>query len=396
LFQTIESVEADALNPEDYHQSKLGALLADAREGRADTTALEALLTDAFVTLYAHQHGGRVDPVTLRRRSISARERSEIEERIAAATERGELSALIADLQPAHRDYPVLKALLERYRDFAAQDPTNAAVRERALQLELNLEARRWMPETTAARSVIVNVAAFQLTAYDGETVALSSRVIVGKRMRRTPLFSSAIAQVIANPEWWVPARIASEELWPLEQKQPGYLVSRGFRVISNEGKTDRLVQAAGAHNALGRIKLVIPNHHSVYLHDTPARELFERDIRAFSHGCIRVERAVELGAWALGSGGEDALSAAIAAGKTVALKVADPPDVHLVYWTVRLAEDGTIEFHPDIYGRDAALARVLSPSRNARYEAPTRSAWFASCTGSGHGIANDPRRCRL
>lgn len=112
--------------------------------------------------------------------------------------------------------------------------------------------------------------------------------------------------------------------------------------------------------NPLGKVKLQMPNTYDVYLHDTPIRRLFERDLRTFSHGCIRVENAEALGAWALGDGGEELLQAAIATGRTTSLKVPDPPTVHLVYWTVRLDEGGTIEFYRDIYGRDAQIARAL------------------------------------
>jgi murein L,D-transpeptidase YcbB/YkuD len=224
---------------------------------------------------------------------------------------------------------------------------------------------------------VVVNIpAATAQLMLDGR-VALTSRVIVGRRHSPTPLLESAIDDITLNPYWNVPTSIARNEILPKVAVQPAYLAANHMRVLSGPNgaaaiplssvdwahffqRGYRLRQDPGSDNPLGQIKFGFPNPYSVYLHDTPSRLLFLRPDRALSHGCIRVERAFDLAVRLLaGSSGwtAESLRAAIDTGHTQTVNLARPVPIRTVYITAWVADDGTVQFRPDIYGRDAAAA---------------------------------------
>jgi murein L,D-transpeptidase YcbB/YkuD len=199
--------------------------------------------------------------------------------------------------------------------------------------------------------------------------------VVVGKAASGTPVFVDAVEAVEVNPYWNVPRSIASKELYPKLARDAGWLASQQMELL---GRADlrgdglrqalasgaaRLRQRPGPNNALGRVKLVMPNAHDVYLHDTPARALFGRSRRDFSHGCIRLERPLELAAFALAGrpeGTTAALQAAIDEGTNRTLRVAPPIPVLIFYATVNVDADGRPRFMPDVYGHDARLDAAL------------------------------------
>jgi murein L,D-transpeptidase YcbB/YkuD len=267
---------------------------------------------------------------------------------------------------------------------FAALDVPGA---QRVRQLEVNLERWRWMPQSLGVRHVRINVAGFELEVREGETTTLSMAVVVGKPFTRTPVFSSVLTHVVLNPTWNVPESIAREELLPAAAEDPYYLETNGFRVYRGWGAKAPEVdpweidwsalapeeldltfrQSPGPENALGRVKFILPNRFDVYLHDTPARGLFARTRRAFSHGCIRVAKAPELAHYLLrGRPGwtSEALVAALADGTEQVLRLPQSVPIHLLYQTAWVGADGVVRFGEDIYGRDEPLALALeSPS---------------------------------
>ena len=184
------------------------------------------------------------------------------------------------------------------------------------------------------------------------------------------------------NPYWNVPSSIARNELLPKIKEDPGYLAANGFELLSEWGDgaaaldpwsldwsqitpanfAYRLRQAPGNGNALGRIKFMFPNRFNVYLHDTPARHLFERAERSFSHGCIRVDQPESFGAVVLGNDGWslDRILAAIKSGERMIVTLEKPLPVHIAYLTAWVNKDGTVHFRNDVYGRDALLADAL------------------------------------
>lgn len=263
---------------------------------------------------------------------------------------------------------------------LAALDTPVAA---RIEQIVLNLERWRWLPRELGERHVLVNAANFEVQAVEDGATVLRSRAIVGRPYRRTPVFSDSISYLVVNPYWNVPHSLAVLDQLPLQKQDPGYFQRVGMRVFRGWGadaeEVDpstvdwsevparsfpyRLRQDPGPVNALGRIKFMFPNKFSVYLHDTPARDLYARSARDFSSGCIWVERSRELAVWALGEGdrGADRLEAGWSAPDERTISLPSPVPIHLLYWTAWAKEDGTVHFRNDIYGRDGRLAAALA-----------------------------------
>jgi murein L,D-transpeptidase YcbB/YkuD len=212
------------------------------------------------------------------------------------------------------------------------------------------------------------------------------SRVVVGKPYHRTPVFSGDMTYLVINPYWHVPPSIARSEILPAVQKDPGYLAAKNFTVLSSwsanaapldPNKIDwksiskgnlsyKFRQGSGDGNALGRIKFMFPNQFNVYLHDTPAKSLFDRAVRSFSHGCIRVADPPGLAEVVLnGQSGWtlDKIKAAIASEERQTVNLDKPLPVHITYLTAWVNKDGSVHFRDDIYGRDERLLAALERS---------------------------------
>ena len=260
----------------------------------------------------------------------------------------------------------------------------NTPIETRIRQIELNLERWRWLPAELGQRHVLINIASFGLEVVESDKVIMAMKVVVGKNYQRTPVFSGKMTYVEINPYWNAPASIATEELLPKIQKDAGYLKKEQMKVLRDTGKKKieivdpgevnwhelsednfpyRLRQEPGPKNPLGRIKFMFPNRYGVYLHDTSERALFERTRREFSHGCIRIEKPLEFAEYVLRGEPEwtrENIQAAMALKKTRVVMLPEPIDVHILYWTAWVDEDGNIQFRDDIYDRDRDLARAL------------------------------------
>jgi len=255
----------------------------------------------------------------------------------------------------------------------------------RIRQIELSLERLRWIPDDLAARVLIVNIPQFELHGVrrGAHTIDVRTDVVVGSatQARRTPVLRAEMTRVVFRPYWNVPASIARNELVPKERRSPGALRAEGFELVGSYGSGPlatramtranldalaagalRIRQKPGRDNALGLVKFVFPNRNSVYLHDTPAKSLFGRARRAFSHGCIRVEDPVALAAFVLGPQGwtRDRIERAMAGPASETVHLASPVSVLLVYATAVVQADGDIHFFEDIYGLDEVLDRRL------------------------------------
>lgn len=259
----------------------------------------------------------------------------------------------------------------------------NVSAAERARQIRLNLERWRWLPTELGRRHVIVNAANFELDLVeDGEEV-FTSRVVVGKPFRRTPVFSDRITYVVLSPYWHVPHSLAIQDQVPLQRRDPAYFGRVGMRVFRGWGDDAaeidpasidwnrlsganfpyRLRQDPGPHNFLGGVKIMFPNRFNVYLHDTPARELFESSRRDFSSGCIRVEKALELTEMLLREvpGWDVArMRRSVERRREETVRLATAVPVHLLYLTAWVGPNRTVQFRGDIYDRDAPLAAAL------------------------------------
>lgn len=259
----------------------------------------------------------------------------------------------------------------------------NRRAEDRIEQLRVNLERWRWLPENLGERHLRVNIANFSVQAWNEGRVEQQHKVIVGRLYRQTPSFSGRINQIVLNPWWETPRRLAVHDKLPLFRRKPEEVQRLGFEVLDANGvNVDpqgidwsglsaanfpyRLRQRPGPQNALGKVKILFPNPHSVYLHDTPTQGLFARVRREFSSGCIRVEDALGLSAWLLSdNAGWDraAIDATVASGKETALRLSPAVPVHLLYLTVVGSMDGGIRFVDDLYGRDATVTQALNAS---------------------------------
>lgn len=270
---------------------------------------------------------------------------------ISRAVAMGEIDGLYAEERPAHPWYLALRAALADERDPA-----------RRARLLLNMDRWRWMPRDPGSRYLLVNTAAFEATLWENGREAGRWRVIVGKPSTPTPIFSATISGVIFNPWWEIPASIVAESVGALVRNRPAEAARRGYVV---EG--GRYRQRPGDSNALGRMKLVMPNSHAVYLHDTPSRGLFARETRAFSHGCVRVGDALGLASALLASGGggwsRGQTDRVVASGETQMVPLREPMPVYIAYFTAQPAEDGTVSHLTDLYGRDRADGRTHDAS---------------------------------
>jgi murein L,D-transpeptidase YcbB/YkuD len=250
----------------------------------------------------------------------------------------------------------------------------NTPVTERSAQLRRAMERLRWMPHDLGGHYVLVNTAGFELAVVEGDRKVLGMRVIVGTPDQATPSFTATLTSLVINPYWNVPVRIARDRLVPREQRSPGYLAARGFRVLDSRtgrwrepnaaslsGSSLRLRQEPGPGNLMGRLSFVLPNRFDIFLHDTPDRSLFEREVRACSEGCVRIERAMALAlhtlrrapAWT-----EESIQEEIDALRHQVLTLPEPIAVYVVYLPSWVDEDGLAHFRPDHYGREAVLAQ--------------------------------------
>lgn len=309
---------------------------------------------------------------------------AELHARLAAEDE------ALAALAPG--ETPDRAALAEALRRFQARHGLKAdgvvgartqqalavPVRERIAQLRLTLERLRWAG-AAPGDGIEVNIPAYTLRLRRGGGVVLESKVIVGQPDWPTPVFEAQVSAIELRPYWNIPSSIVGAEILPKLRRDPGYLDREGIEVLdprsgatvepaqvdwhSDRAAGLRYRQRPGPRNALGRLKLHMPNRYAVFLHDTPARDLFGQDARALSHGCVRMAEPVELVAWLLArddAADRQAAESVVASGESRRLKLPKPVPVRMVYRTAWAEADGTVHFRSDVYGRDRALGEAL------------------------------------
>jgi len=271
-------------------------------------------------------------------------------------------------------------------------DAMNVPIDKRIEQIILNMERYRWLDRSILdERLVVVNIAGFTASAGNGGKFDLTMPVVVGKEYQQTPVFNDTIKYIEFNPYWTVPPSIASKETLPRLQKNRHYLRERKMRlfegwdaeakeldstkinwnkVSAQQMQRYRIRQDPGPGNDLGTLKIMFPNSHNVYLHDTPQRTLFNKDRRAFSHGCIRLGKPVDMASWLLGGSqagwSVEKIHQLIATGQREVVVLDKPVPVHLLYRTTVVIGD-TIFFYDDIYGRDRLISKALF-SKKAQY----------------------------
>ena len=464
LLQVLKNVEADGLNPMDYHLERIDVQLKSVEKAlkKKNPVQAEALAdfdlfcTDAFLTCAGHLARGKADPETHQ----VAWQGACIEEGLALLLEDALAGSQVAEalrsLPPQHPFYINLKQTLASYRELTRKtkwkplpedlllkkgdkrkevkelrkrlleigdvgreqwtssrafdealeaalrrfqgrhgldasgilDPItlaalNIPLEERCRQIEANLERWRWLPHDLGERFIYVNVASFELEAFDGSPKNLTMKVVAGSEAWQTPDFASQMTHLVVNPDWTIPIPVILKETVNYVLQDPCYFRNNRMVILRKQGEelveidpasidwaklTEksldfRVRQEPGSQNILGRLKFVFPNKYDIYLHDTPYQEDFAKAARAFSHGCIRAEKPVELAVWVLrGKPGWDLrqILAAIDAGDERTVKLVEPVNVYFLYSTAWIEDDETLQFRPDIYERDKMLIEAL------------------------------------
>jgi len=245
-------------------------------------------------------------------------------------------------------------------------DAMNVPAQYRLAQIAANLERYRWMPRSLGSRYIMVNVPPFHLEAFDSGQKTLEMKVIVGKDYvdKATPVFSDSMEYVVFRPFWNVTPDIAAKEVFP---KGPEYLAANDMEVYNDHGR-QAVRQRPGPKNSLGLVKFMFPNDYNIYLHDTPNGELFKKDIRAFSHGCIRVEKPADLAQWVLGWP-EDRVRQAMDGQDNRQVSLPKKIPVYIVYFTT-FVSDGQLFFGNDLYDRDSKLVTEVEKAAEPSAEA--------------------------
>jgi L,D-transpeptidase YcbB len=253
----------------------------------------------------------------------------------------------------------------------------NVTAEQRVRQIIYNLERWRWLPADFGERNIQVNIASQRLEAYEGGEVVLEMAVVVGRDDWETPVFTDRMEHVVINPYWNVPVSIVKADILPKARNNPSYIRQQNFEVLNASGKAVdpssvnwasvspgayRIRQKPGPGNALGTIKFIFPNDHNVYLHDTPSEAAFDQDKRALSHGCVRVERPLDVAGFVFANqkGWDKAkVQQVMDSRKHTVVQLDERLPVYLLYWTA-FVDDGRIRFRQDIYGHDKALGKAL------------------------------------
>jgi L,D-transpeptidase YcbB len=264
--------------------------------------------------------------------------------------------------------------------DLATSGALNVPVEDRIRQLELNMERWRWLPRDLGERHIIVNIAGMYMQVMEGDLPVFQSRVLVGQRYRKTPVFSDRMTYLVLNPTWTIPPGILEEDKLPLIRQDVNWLRQNNVTILDGNGRVVdpstldfnritgrtglRFRMDPGPENPLGQVKFMFPNQHHIYLHDTPDHEDFDLPGGAISSGCIRVERSLDLTEYLL-DGAQGWTRAQIertmrtATGERT-IRLPQPLPIHILYWTTWVDRNGTPHFRRDIYERDAPLDEAL------------------------------------
>jgi murein L,D-transpeptidase YcbB/YkuD len=235
----------------------------------------------------------------------------------------------------------------------------NIPVSERIQQIAVNMDRWRWMPADLGQRYLFVNIPGFRLDAFEKGRSVLDMKVVTGRQQDPTPVLSEQMTHIVFSPYWNIPASILKNEIMPRLTEDPGYLARNNIEMVDNPGTSEevRFRQKPGPGNSLGLVKFMFPNAFNVYLHDTPADSLFNRIERDFSHGCVRLERPLDLAKYVLRDQPEwteERMTAAMNAGAEQTVKLTQPIPIYLAYFTA-WEDHGSLQFRSDVYGHDRA-----------------------------------------
>ena len=235
----------------------------------------------------------------------------------------------------------------------------SVSANDRVKQILMNLGRMRWMPEASKGNLILVNIPEFVLHVYEDGKKEFDMNVVVGKEGHNTMMFNGDLNQIVFSPYWNVPPSIVRNEILPKLASNPGYLASQNMEQVGTEDGLPKIRQLPGDQNSLGRVKFLFPNSFNIYFHDTPAKSLFEKDVRAYSHGCIRLADPDKMANYLLRNNPEwtpEKISQAMYSGKEQYVKLKKPVPVIITYYTAWVDEYGRMNFRDDIYDHDSKL----------------------------------------
>ncbi|MBT0667839.1 L,D-transpeptidase family protein [Novosphingobium profundi] len=360
LLTTIQQIGKEGLVPADYQPAALKAAIAN---GEGD--ALDTLASKVFGWLIEDLRDGRT-PMPDRVQWFAVdpdRDDMPTGKIMAEALANHDVTGVVAALAPTVPDYAALRA------ELAA---TPMAKKDRRLLIMANMDRWRWLKRDLGDVYLLTNVPEFQLRLTVKNKIIRTYKTVVGKPGRTaTPQLAETVSAVVFNPTWTVPQSITKGE--GLGQKvlnNPNWARNAGYKATKDANGNVWVVQQPGPNNSLGLMKIDMPNEHAIYLHDTPAKQFFNEKVRAFSHGCIRTERAVELGMTMaiLGAGMTASEAADISrSGKYTKVEMTRTFPVYLTYFTIARDIDGTLQTFADLYGRDAPVLASFQKPRELK-----------------------------
>jgi len=371
LVQTLSNAGDEGLNASRY----LKQVSFDKKSFKGKKLdQLELYLSAQFLKFARDVHLGIVDKSRLQADVFKSEKSFDPIATMESVKKKG-LKKTPASLRPQHPQYDALRKIMARTTDPAKRKLIAA-----------NLERWRWLPQELGEKYILVNQPAYEVYIYNKNKIVDQRRVIIGKTEHASPQFSDKMTYVEFNPQWNVPQSIAVNEYLPKLLENPNYLKTRGYTLFENwnQGAKEldgrkvkwskidpdepkkfpyRIVQGEGPKNALGQVKFLFPNDHAIYLHDTPAKKLFNSQNRAFSHGCIRVHNPLDFARKIFeldGAISPSKIDGVVKTGDRKSVILKNPMPIHLAYFTTWVGGGGKLEVLNDIYNRDPVIKVAL------------------------------------
>lgn len=268
------------------------------------------------------------------------------------------------ELQQAIKDYQITHGMTpDGNISTALVKSMNVSATERVKQLLVNMERMRWMPVEKDGKLLMVNIPEFTLHVTEGDNHVQHMPVVVGKEGHNTVMFSDDLEFVVFSPYWDIPPSIVKSEILPAMNKNGNYLAEKNMEITSSGGGLPSIRQKPGANNSLGKVKFLFPNSFNIYFHDTPAKDLFNKDNRAYSHGCIRLGDPTWLANYLLKDSPEwtpEKIDEAMNSGNEKTVKLKHPVPVIITYYTAWVDETNKLNFRQDVYGNDSTVANKM------------------------------------
>ena len=386
LVRFISNVRYYGLLPSNYHFQEI---VENLNHGVTTSVRLDALLTDAFLSIAKDLRFGRLRSRDKASDSITTR-------LLDSVAVNGGVLGCFNSMEPQFEGYRQLKNALKVVLDSLSLSERHAVLQNsveisdslntRIQMIEINLERWRSERQLWGRRYVVVNIPAFMLYVISDGAVVMESRVIVGKPETPTPELTSILECLVTYPYWHVPRKIAVEEYLPIIQRDTMFLRRNNFDVLDRKGAIldpDNIAwstfsksyfpvslrQREGTENSLGIVKFVFDNPYAVFLHDTNARRLFNSDVRAYSHGCIRLEQAVKLSHYFLTGdvqGHSSLFSRYLKEKLRHTINFPSSVPIHVRYFTVATEDDSSLVFYKDLYGKDDSLIEAMYGDQNS------------------------------